>query len=150
MKACLFSVLETEEDMTIRHKICDAIGEIASGLIDSDEGKPNEWPELVPLIMSLLVNEQMKLVESGLKILSTLFLYSVNTFLPYKEELVKIFKIGIENENHVIQATSIEALCNFLSNVGSVYVKSFECLVPSLIDASYFLLINYGHLVSFS
>ena len=78
MKNCLFSVLETEEDMTIRHKICDAIGEIASGLIDSDEGKPNEWPELVPLIMSFLVNEQMKLVESGLKILSTLFIYSVN------------------------------------------------------------------------
>lgn len=150
VKNSLFAALEGEEDMGTRHKICDAIGEIASGLINSDEGKANEWPELVPLIMELLMSEKLVLMESGLKILSTLFIYAESVFLPYKEELVKIFKGGIENSNTLIQATSIEALSNFLSNVGSNHVKIFEVLIPSLLEVTYSLLItDHNHVKIF-
>lgn len=147
IKTILFSLLETESETSIRHKICDAIGEIASGLIESEENKKNEWPEIVPLIMNLIINENLILVESGLKILSSLFQYSVNTFLPYKEELLKIFKSGIENGNKLLQIATIEALTNFVSNVAVVHIKIFEVLVPTFINATIYLLMNDEALV---
>ena len=144
VKNTLFSNLEKESDMSIRHKICDAIGEIAGGLINSET---NEWPELVPLIMELLLSEKLILMESGLKILSTLFVYAESTFLPYKEELAKIFKSGIENSNIIIQTTTIEALSNFLAHVGSSHVKVFEGLVKSLLEVTYNVLITDPNMV---
>ena len=71
----------------------------------------------------------------------------MNTFLPYKEELLKIFKSGIENGNKLLQIATIEALTNFVSNVAVVHIKIFEVLVPTFINATIYLLMNDEALV---
>jgi len=72
------TVLAKEEDKQVRHKVADTIGEIGGSVLHN-----GEWKELVPTIWQLLNNNDVKIIESGLKILSTILMYEVDEFEGY-------------------------------------------------------------------
>lgn len=145
-KALLFSALSVEEDSAIRHQICDAIGEIGGTLLEHQDPfnqnapSKNNWPELPGMIMQLLSCPSENLIESGLKILSTLFTYAAETFVKEKEALLNIFRGGLMHKSKNIKLAALEALGSFIEIVEPKHTKKFEELIPVLLEATYALL----------
>lgn len=57
--------METEKDASVRHQICDAIGEIAGSLYDLE--KP--WFDLIPIIFKCLEQPNPEIQDSALRYL---------------------------------------------------------------------------------
>jgi len=131
VKQALFSALETEAKSNIRHQICDAIAEIGGSLIE--DATQNRWPELIGLIWQLLGANRNELIESGLKILATLFTYASDSFKSNKSELQTIFASGMQSDSAPIQEASISALGAYIEVVEHKECKDFEQLIPQIL-----------------
>lgn len=146
VKQLLFAALSNENDSAIRHQICDAIGEIGGTLIEhqdqfnQNQPSQNKWPELPGLIMQLLSCPTENLIESGLKILATLFTYASETFVKEKDALSNIFRGGLGNASKNIKLATMEALGSFVEIVEPKHTKKFEELIPLMLEATYALL----------
>jgi len=147
VKQILFTALGNENDSAIRHQICDAIGEIGGTLMEHQDQfnenlapSQNKWPELPGVIMQLLSCPSENLIESGLKILTTLFTYASETFVKEKEALLNIFRGGLTNTSKNIKLAALEALGSFIEIVEPKHTKKFEELIPALLEAVYALL----------
>ena len=155
VKQILFTALSNENDSAIRHQICDAIGEIGGTLMEHQDQfnenmqpSQNKWPELPAVIMQLLSCPSENLIESGLKILATLFTYASETFVKEKEALLNIFRGGLTNTSKNIKLAALEALGSFIEIVEPKHTKKFEELIPALLESVYALLTedeNYVH-----
>ena len=60
----------------MRRKLADTIGEVGASVFSSVN--PAEWNELIPTIWQLLNNSDVKIIESGLKVLATILMYEVD------------------------------------------------------------------------
>lgn len=147
VKQILFQALGNENDSAIRHQICDAIGEIGGTLMEHQDQfnqgtqpSENRWPELPGIIMQLLSCPSENLIESGLKILATLFTYASETFVKEKEALLNIFRGGLSNGSKNIKLAALEALGSFIEIVEPKHTKKFEELIPLMLEATYALL----------
>lgn len=155
VKQVLFQALGNENDSAIRHQICDAIGEIGGTLMEhqdqfnqSNQASENKWPELPGMIMQLLSCPSENLIESGLKILSTLFTYASETFVKEKDALLNIFRGGLTNNSKNIKLAALEALGSFIEIVEPKHTKKFEELIPTMLEATYALLTEDENYVS--
>ena len=73
--------MQNEVDKDVRHKLADTIGEIGGSVFST--GNSSDWNELIPTIWQLLNNNDVKVIESGLKVLSTILMYEVDQFESY-------------------------------------------------------------------
>ena len=104
------------------------------------QSSENRWPELPGIIMQLLSCPSENLIESGLKILATLFTYASETFVKEKEALLNIFRGGLSNGSKNIKLAALEALGSFIEIVEPKHTKKFEELIPLMLEATYVLL----------
>lgn len=88
-KQKIVEALANEQDKEVRRKLADCIGEIGASVLAISGAA--EWKELIPTIWQLLNNNDVKVIESGLKVLSTLLMYEVDEFESKKEELRTVF-----------------------------------------------------------
>lgn len=148
VKISLFEALNLEDDSSIRHQICDAIGEIGGTLLEhTDPNNPSQvsvnlWPELPGQIMGLLSCSNEILIEAGLKILSTLFGYVPETFAKEKESLFNIFKAGMVSSSKNVKLAAVEAFGSYVEIMEPKHTKKFQELIHQLLETVYALLIE--------
>ena len=94
----------------------------------------NQWPELPILIWQLLNKDEDSLIESGFKILYSLFNYSSDSFTQDKRELNKVFQRGINNGNINIKISAIKAFGSYIETVDSNECKRYEDIIPDIIN----------------
>ena len=143
LKTLFIEVLQKEEDGPTRRVLCDLIGELASTIKQLDTVKKNQmgeegrqWDSLMQNIWAFLTSGNTVLMESALKILSTLFLYCGKDFAEHKADLYNILKQALEHQDLRVQASAIEAISSFLGSSFTKDCMAFKDLVPLILNST--------------
>lgn len=99
-------MLVNEKVESIRNLICDCIGELGGSLLE-DKEVGNQWPELISIVWSLFMKEDVAMLQSGFKILVNLLTFAPDAFDSHKKELANLFQNGVKNPNAKIQVACI-------------------------------------------
>lgn len=83
-------MLTNEKTESVRNLICDCIGELGGSLLE-DKDAGNQWPDLISVVWSLFMKEDVALLQSGFKILSNLLTYAPDSFDSHKQQLATLF-----------------------------------------------------------
>ena len=146
LKSQLFPILQGETTKNVRHLLCDLIGEVGGTIInlDEDEAKGNpearQWPEIMQNTFTFYIQGNDMLKESALKILTTFFTFANQEFAEYKTQLYSIFKSSMENNSTDIKLAGMQALGSYLEICEAKDAKTFEDLLPIMLNTAVFLL----------
>ncbi|GLE05418.1 hypothetical protein PINS_up014434 [Pythium insidiosum] len=66
----LLQVLQTEENRSIRCKVCDTVGELASSILDD-----GQWDDLIPTLLQWLESPNVTTRETTLRVFEMIAIY---------------------------------------------------------------------------
>ena len=145
-KAEIFPILQSETAKNVRHLLCDLIGEVGGTIINLDEdeapgnAEAKKWPEIMQNTFTFYVQGNDILKESSLKILTTFFTFANQEFAEYKTQLYSIFKSAMENNLPDIKLAGMQALGSYLEICEAKDARTFEDLLPAMLNTTVFLL----------
>lgn len=139
VKTNLFESLLSEQKNSVRHQICDTISEIGSSMIQEKGGK-EQWTDLVSNVFKLIQTGQINNIESGLIIISGMLAYNIDDFLPYKNQLLEICKMGLDHNDHTIKLAAVECVGSYVESAEPKESKSFEALLLNVFNAIWVLM----------
>ncbi|GLD97930.1 hypothetical protein PINS_up006627 [Pythium insidiosum] len=70
VKEQLLQVLQTEENRSIRRKVCDTVGELASSILDD-----GQWDDLIPTLLQWLESPNVTTRETTLRVFEMIAMY---------------------------------------------------------------------------
>ncbi|KAJ0398097.1 hypothetical protein P43SY_001187 [Pythium insidiosum] len=70
VKERLLQVLQTEENRSIRRKVCDTVGELASSILDD-----GQWDDLIPTLLQWLESPNVTTRETTLRVFEMIAMY---------------------------------------------------------------------------
>lgn len=143
VKEVLLQVLKKEEIGAVRKVVCELIGEIAATLmnIKQAEGANCQWPyeavnwdSLMQEVSGLLASESLDLMICGLKIMSILFTFCMNTYSQHKSELAPMFKQSLAHSDHKVKNAAVDTFTSFLKTASPTDCKYFSSNIPQVIS----------------
>jgi hypothetical protein len=121
VKKSLLDLFRSEQNRSVRRKVCDVIGVLAGHLLPA-----NQWPELMPTIMEISGSPQPLYRESCLDVLDRLCEYAVAILIPHVPALKKMFTAGLSDDaNPSVQLAALRATCSLLQSMPSDRERSF-------------------------
>jgi len=150
IKSEIFVALVNEPTNLVRNQICDFIAELGGTILNIDEELeegakklPKElktWDKLMDLILELWVSKREKMMESAMRILSTLFTYVNDDLLKYSNDFFAMFKNGLEFNDLGVKSATLESLGSWLEAIDAKDAKMFEDLIPIMMETLLFIL----------
>lgn len=144
VKEVLLQAVKKEEIAAVRKVVCELIGELAATMtnIKQEEGGdkcpwPYEavnWDNLMQEVSGLLACDSLDLMICGLKIMSILFTFCMNTYSSHKAELAPMFKSSLTHSDHKVKNAAIDTFTSYLKTASPADCKYFSSLVPQVIS----------------
>ena len=121
----LLMSLETETHNTVRHRICDVVGELGSYLLVDE--KAGKWPELQPKLFQLLSTGNPSQRESGLRVLRDLIpAVGMNLIRNHKDPFMAVLRLAMEDERVGNRTQAVLIVCSIAENLPAKFWKPFQ------------------------
>ncbi|CAD8079878.1 unnamed protein product [Paramecium primaurelia] len=134
VKLHLFQFIEVENSHIVRNQLCDTIGEIGGSLYENDNH--NEWPNLLPTLWQMFLSSNNDIIECGFKILGNLFMYSIDQFDKYQQDLHTLFVQGLVSPQIKIKSSTMHALGNYIKYSLPTQYKIFQDLISNMMKSA--------------
>ena len=145
VKEVLLQVIKKEEISAVRKVVCELIGELAATLMNIKQmegaGEKCPWPyeavnwdNLMQEVSGLLACDSLDLMICGLKIMSILFTFCMNTYSSHKAELAPMFKQSLSHSDHKVKNAAVDTFTSYLKTASPADCKYFSSLVPQVIQ----------------
>jgi len=66
--------------------------------------------------------------------------YNIDDFLPYKNQLLEICKMGLDHNDHTIKLAAVECVGSYVESAEPKESKSFEALLLNVFNAIWVLM----------
>lgn len=133
---------QTEKELNIREKICQCIGELGLNLLENNQvplslEQPNaQWPELLPILLSLSQSLDPATQLSGLTVLHYIVPYFASMDLDDIPSLIALFHQTLQQHDQpLIQVETCRAVCSLLSKLDTNDTIQFVTLIPLILRA---------------
>uniref|UniRef100_A0A7S0J6U6 TOG domain-containing protein n=1 Tax=Calcidiscus leptoporus TaxID=127549 RepID=A0A7S0J6U6_9EUKA len=133
VKTQLLVCVEREPQRHIQKKVCDAIGQLAINLLNTDI---NAWPELGPFILGATGGSNPQLHEAAFTILNTLAEFIAEKWTQWHGQLLQVFRssLGV-NQDLQVRNAALRALASFLMELDDAKARQpFQELVPLMLQ----------------
>lgn len=131
VKNDLLACVKNEEKRDIKHKLCDCVADLGSGIVEE-----NGWPELLPFMFQCLQSGDPKLMESSLLIFQELARYVMPVFVSYLGTLHDAFGSALSHADPDVRLAGFKAATTFISGLEDPTQRDqFQTLVPFLLQA---------------
>eukprot|EP00171_Calliarthron_tuberculosum_P017183 IDg17183t1 len=131
VKAKLVAGVRVDGRKDLRKKLCDTIAAIGSPLIRET---PNQWPELMPMMLELSKSSVPYERESALYIFSLLTDYvDAAVFAQYLPALKSAFHAGLSDGDISVQIAGLRACCSLLNMLDTNECQKFVDLIPLML-----------------
>lgn len=124
--------LQTEQNGMIRRKLCDLVGELASGILED-----GQWNELFPLLYQWLQSDNCILIENALRILELTSGYVACCLQEqFSTVFVPIFEKTVKHGNVHVRKMALNAWSMLLYSIDSEsHRQVFQPIVPLLLES---------------
>ncbi|DBA01359.1 TPA: hypothetical protein N0F65_001598 [Lagenidium giganteum] len=148
VKAQLLAVLSSERNRSIRRKVCDTVGELASSILDD-----GQWDELLPTLLQWSQDANVTLRETTLRVLEMIALYLASMLECEDEDLRAHFEVtflgvlenALADTDGRVAVNAARALAMLLINMESLQLQRQERLtatLPLILQAIHRMLLN--------
>lgn len=132
VKSKLMAGVRVDGRKDLRKKLCDTIAAIGSPLIRES---PNQWPELMPMMLELSKSSVSYERESALYIFSLLTDYvDAAIFQQYLPALKNAFHAGLSDADISVQIAGLRACCSLLNMLDTNECQKFVDLIPLMLS----------------
>jgi len=133
LKRELLKGIEQEENLSVRHQLCDATFELAGDLLDVD---PNSWPELLEWSLNMTRSQMWHHRQSGLLMISHLSSYLVETFTQKFDTITNVLGAALNDpQNMKVRLAALEATSNFIHTFTNQPARhALQALLPSMLE----------------
>lgn len=131
IKQKLVAGIRVDGRKDLRKKLCDTIAAIGSPLIRET---PNQWPELMPMMLEFAKSTIPYERESALYIFSLLTDFVDGTvFQQYLPSLKNAFHAGLSDQVIDVQIAGLKACCSLLNMLDTNECQKFTELIPLML-----------------
>ncbi|PKC17490.1 ARM repeat-containing protein [Rhizophagus irregularis] len=128
IKTELLMSLSIERENTVRHKVCDAVSEVAKNSFL----KGQKWNELLPALIEASESPNAEHREAALRIFSAV--PNLLTDLPINE-VKQVFLVNLQDANNAaIRMASLKAAVAFMLETDHQNRSSFAELMPQMLE----------------
>lgn len=132
-KKQLLESLKTEQDRTVRHKLCDTISELGTNILSS-KGKRGTWEELVPFIFEAAYSGNSSMSASGLKIFSSLYVFIYKQLSQDITTLMNLVRTGFTSTDVQVKAAAVDACGTLICVTPYTEGEPLSELLPGLLQ----------------
>lgn len=123
IKSELLIVLTREQNPSIRRKICDTVGELASGILEDEQ-----WSELLPHIYQWVQSPQIADRENAFRIFEMIAEYLA--MLPDVNHLTSIYLGAFQDTNTSVRLHALRAFGMLMLNLSQF--EPFYSILPAI------------------
>uniref|UniRef100_K3WXC2 Importin N-terminal domain-containing protein n=1 Tax=Globisporangium ultimum (strain ATCC 200006 / CBS 805.95 / DAOM BR144) TaxID=431595 RepID=K3WXC2_GLOUD len=147
VKQELLAVLSTEQNRSIRRKVCDTVGELASSILDDAQ-----WDDLLPTLLQWIETPNTTLRETTLRVFEMIAIY-IATMIeasfgddPHAQFEVTVLTMLVQCINDSegrVALNAIRALSMLLINMETIQIQREDLLrasIPSILAAMHRML----------
>ncbi|RHZ18972.1 hypothetical protein DYB31_012701, partial [Aphanomyces astaci] len=132
VKTDLLHVLTYETNRSIRRKLCDTVGELASSILE--EG---EWEELLPCMFQWITSTNVAHRESALRVFEMISLYMATCMTAYFDTTIQqLFQTSLRDGEGHVALHALRALGMLLLSLDELDERDrFQPLLPAILHA---------------
>lgn len=141
VKLELLAVLSSEQNRSIRRKVCDTVGELASSILDDAQ-----WDDLLPTLLQWIETPNTTLRETTLRVFEMIAIYMATMIEASVDDPQAQFEVTvltmlvqcINDSEGRVALNAIRALSMLLINMDTIQIQREDLLtasIPSILAA---------------
>lgn len=135
LKLELLDVLRNETNRSIRRKVCDTVGELASSILDDAQ-----WDDLLPTLLQWIEAPNVTLREATLRVFEMVAIYLAGIVvddtspegIQFQQTLFTMLATCLADPDGRVALNAIRALSMLLINMENLYVQRYDLLEQTL------------------
>ncbi|KAG7666219.1 PSE1 [[Candida] subhashii] len=128
IRAILLNGFSSQQSNQVRHKLSDAISEVAK----EDASPPGSWNELLPTLFEASRNPDPSFRESAFRVFSTSPELIDQTLI---DDILPIFNSGFEDQNDEVRIAACTAFVAFFRELPKKNWQRLSPLLPNLLNS---------------
>lgn len=128
IRQTLLQGFTSQQSNQVRHKLSDAISEVAK----EDASPPGTWPELLPALFSASTSQDASFRESAFRVFSST---PELIDLSYINEILPVFKAGFGDANDDVRIAACTAFVAFFRELPKQNWQALSPLLPDLLNS---------------
>jgi hypothetical protein len=133
-KKQLLEALKSEQDKTVRHKLCDTISELGTNILSS-KGKRGTWEELVPFIFEAAYSGNTGMSASALKIFSSLYVFVYKQLTSDINTVINLVRTGLTSSDVQVKTAAVDACGTLICVTPYTEGEPLAEMLPGLLQA---------------
>lgn len=138
----LLAVLRSEENRSIRRKVCDTVGELASSILDDAQ-----WDDLLPTLLTWIDTPNTTLRETTLRVFEMIAIYIATMIEASVDDPTAQFEVTVlsmlvqcirDESDGRVALNAIRALSMLLINMETIQIQREDLLhasIPAILTA---------------
>ncbi|TMW59136.1 hypothetical protein Poli38472_007281 [Pythium oligandrum] len=135
LKERLLTVLSAEENRSIRRKVCDTVGELASSILED-----GQWDDLLPTLLQWMETPNVTLRETTLRVLEMIAIYLASMLessdgdlqVQFERTVLQTLAKSLSDTEGRVAVNAVRALSMLLINMDSLEIQQPDLLHNTL------------------
>lgn len=127
IRTLLYNGFVSEQSKGVRHKLADAISEVAK----SDISPPGTWDNLLPTLFEATKSTDVSFRESAFRVFSA----QPSIIVPYVKDVLEIFNNGFMDPDDTVRIAASGAFVAYFSILPKKEWGAFSPLLPTLLNS---------------